>query len=80
MVEPAAAELLGDVWGVEAQLLHLAGDLQAELGRHDARPLDIGFERVEFLLDEAADGGDHHLLLGGEGEIHRTFSLRPTAG
>ena len=37
MVEPAAAELLGNVRRVEAQLLHLARDLAPDLGRHLAR-------------------------------------------
>ncbi len=70
MVEAAAAELFGDVGGVEAKLGNLAPDLAADLVRHLARALDLGLERVQLALDEAAHGVDHHLLFLTEAEVH----------
>ncbi len=70
MVEAAAAVVFGDVGGVEAELPDLPPDLAADLVRDLAGALDLGLERVQLALDEAAHGVDHHLLFLTEAEVH----------
>src|SRR2546430_618211 len=75
VVEAAAAELLGNVRRIEAERLDLPLNLAANLERHLTSPLDIGFQWVQLLFDEATGSIDHHLLLVGETEVHAPVTV-----
>ena len=62
--------LLGYIGRVEAEVANLAADVVADFSRQLAGALDLGLERIELRLDEAADHVDDHLLLVAETEIH----------
>ncbi len=70
VVEATAAMLLGYIGRVEAEVANLAADVVADFSRQLAGALDLGLERIELRLDEAADHVDDHLLLVAETEIH----------
>jgi hypothetical protein len=62
MPEAAAADLLGEVAGVEPHLDDLALDLLREVWRHLAGAFHEVFVRIDLGFDEIADGRDDHLL------------------
>jgi len=70
VVEPPAPDFRRQVRRIEAEVDDLPLDLLAEFRRYPTGPLDLVLVRVEFPLDEVADGLDHHLLLVGECEVH----------
>jgi predicted dehydrogenase len=80
--EAAATQRLGNVHGVEAERLGLALLWIAfGLGRffEKALVLDLVFERLELVLDEATHGVDHHFLLVVEVKVHAGSALGQTA-
>jgi hypothetical protein len=79
MPEAAAADLLGEVAGVEPHLDDLALDLLRELWRHLAGALHEVLVRIDLGLDEVADRRDDHLLFGAQREIHGILPDRPIA-
>ena len=70
MAQPRAADGLGEVAGVEARGQGLAPDRLRQIGRDAALTLDLRLVREDLALDEGAHGGDDHLLLVGEAEVH----------
>src|SRR4029453_17404794 len=76
MVEPAAAEILGHVGGIEAGLERLVADLPDQLRPHLVRALDLVLMRRKLRRDELADAVDQELLFGGEAEVHGVSGWR----
>ena len=69
-IEPGAAHLFGHIGGIEPGFHCLALELLDQLYRQVAGAFDLGFMRVQLVLDKSAGGFDDHPLFVGQGEIH----------
>jgi hypothetical protein len=71
MIQSAAAIFGRNVRCVKPQVQDLPAYIIAHFPWHDAGALYFSFQRIEFGLDEAANGIDDHLLFVVEFEIHQ---------
>ena len=72
MGQARAADALGEVRGVKAQIEALFLDVLRNLGGHLAAALEERLVRLDLGLDEAAHGGDDHLLFFGQSKMHES--------
>ncbi len=69
-IETGAAGFGRHVGGIEAGCDRLGLDLLAQIRAQHAGVFDLGFMRIELVLDEIARRLDDHVLFFGESEIH----------
>ena len=70
MIQPAAAQILRHVRGIESGLQRLVLDLLDQLRPHLVRALDFVLMGRQFRLDKRAHAVDEHLLFRGQAELH----------